>query len=836
MTPEQWRQVKDVLASALEREPEQRPQFVAEACGDNAELRGAVESLIRADACALIPPDPKASSAPPQRPRLKSGARLGRYEVCSLLAAGGMGEVYRARDTRLGREVALKMLPDMFAADAGRLARFEREARAVAALNHPNIVTLHSLEEEEGLRFLTMELVHGRTLDRLIPPGGFAVEALIGYALPLSEALAAAHKRGIVHRDLKPGNVMLTEDGRLKLLDFGLATIAAGSDAFAPLDRAGNLTREGLLVGTCRYMSPEQLQGRPLDCRSDVFALGVVLYELATGRTPFGGATVAEMCSAILREPPTAVYALRPDLPRALSDLIMRCLEKDPRRRFADAGEVHRALPALTRAAGAPPEEPAPAPTRGRAPVVLPPIDLPKPPSVAVLPFLNLSASPENEFFADGITEDVIAHLSKIRSLKVISRTSVMSFRKREQSLRDIAAALGTATILEGSVRRVGNRVRIVAQLIDAETDDHLWADTYDRDLTDIFAIQTDVALQIAAALRAELSPGEQVRIRRPPTHDLNAYQLYLQGRHCFRKYTAEGLRLGISYFEQAIAEDPEFAMAHVGLAQIYAELPNEGLLVATPAVAFGQAKEAIARALTLDDGLGDAHGIVALLRFVCDFDWAGAEAEFELALELSPGSADIYDYYGWMCSALERYDDAIRLAKRARELDPLAHRSDLATALLRAGRCQEARELGARVVEFDPGFSRGHSVSGWACLKLGRYAEGLLALERAVTLSPGSTMLLGQLGQAYALTGNVGQAREVLQKLHERARQGYVSPYHFAYVHTGLGEQDEAIDWLERAYEQRAGAVYGIKGSFLFTSLRSHPRFTALLKKMNLT
>jgi TolB-like protein/Tfp pilus assembly protein PilF len=467
--------------------------------------------------------------------------------------------------------------------------------------------------------------------------------------------------------------------------------------------------------------------------------------------------------------------------------------------------------------------------------VVLPPIDLPKLRSVAVLPFLHLGARDENEFFADGITEDVIAHLSKIRSLKVISRTSVMSFKTRERNVREIAAALGTTTILEGTVRRVGDRVRIVAQLIDAQTDDHLWADTYDRDLTDIFAIQTDVALQIAAALRAELSPGEQSRIRRRPTHDLHAYQLYLQGRHCFNRYTAEGFRLGIRYFEQAVAEDPGFALAHVALAQTYAQLPNEGFLGLRPEVAFGRAKEAITRALGLDDGLGDAHGIVGLLRFVCDFDWAGAEDEFKRALELSPGRADIYDHYGWLCSALERYDDAIRLAKRAQELDPLAHRSDLATELLRAGQYQEALELGARVVELDPGFSRGYSVSGWAHLKLGRYAEGLAALERAVALCPESTLFLGQLGQAYAITGNVERARETLEKLHELARETYVSPYPFAYVHTGLGEQDEAIDWLERAFEQRAGAVYGIKGSFLFASLRSHPRFAALLKKMNL-
>ncbi|MET0555357.1 MAG: protein kinase [Vicinamibacteria bacterium] len=828
MTPERWRRVKEVLASALERAPGERDGFVAAACGDDLDLKAAVESLVRADADDLIPEDPGGARARPvPRPRIRPGTRLGSYEVRALLAVGGMGEVYHARDVRLGRDVALKTLPGETASDPARRTRFEREARAVAALNHPNIVTLYSLEEVDGLRFLTMELVQGRTLDHSIPPGGLSADALLGFATPLAEALAEAHRRGIVHRDLKPGNVMLTDDGRLKLLDFGLATIAAGGERFAPLDGAGTLTREGLLVGTSRYMSPEQLQGRPLDCRSDVFALGIVLYELATDHTPFGGRTPAETCAAVLHERAAPVSALRPDLPRAVSDLVMRCLEKDPRRRFADASEILRALAEVSRHD----RETEPTPRR----LELPPLGPRTPPSVAVLPFVDLSANPDNEMFADGITEDVIAHLAKIRSLKVIASSSVAAFRQRERDLRAIAEALGTETVLEGSVRRSGNRVRVVAQLVDAATGGHLWTETYDRDLTDIFAIQTDVALQIATALRAELSSGEQDRILRQPTLDLNAYQLYLQGRYCFKKYTADGFRLSIRYLEDAIAADPGFALAHVGLAQTYAELPNEGFLEITPAAAFAQARDAVARALALDEGLGEAHAIVALLRFVCHFDWTGAEDAFTRALELSPGSADIYDHYAWMCGALERYDDAIRLARRARELDPLAHRTDLASTLLRAGRYEEALELGRAILEFEPNFSRSHSVWGWACLKLGRAPEGVAALERAVALSPGSTLFLGQLGQAYALTGDVVKAREVLDTMRALARERYVAPYHLAYVHTGLGEEEEAMDCLERAFEERAGSVYGIKGSFLFASLRAHPRFRTLLGKMNL-
>ena len=388
-------------------------------------------------------------------------------------------------------------------------------------------------------------------------------------------------------------------------------------------------------------------------------------------------------------------------------------------------------------------------------------------------------------------------------------------------------------TILEGSVRRVGDRVRIVAQLIDVDTDQHLWAETYDRQLTDIFVIQTDVALHIAAALSAELSRDEKTRIKKEPTTDLEAYQLYLQGRHCYIRFTEEGLRRGIEYFERAIAKDPHYAMAHVGLALAYTELGETGML--RPDEAYGKAKAAARKALELDNELGEAHCVFGFVTFVSDFDWVGAEQEFKRALELTPGNADIYDLYGRLCSALERYDEAIALQKRAHELDPFVHRLDLATAFLRAGSYDEALQRATRAVELDPHDPRAQATAGWAFVKKSDYGEGLAHLKMAVSVAPGETAWLAQLGEAYGMAGEVGKAREVLLQLEDLSRQRYVSPYHMAYVHTGLGEQDRAIDYLERAYEDRAGAVYGIKGSFLFTALHSHPRFAALLRKMNL-
>ena len=455
--------------------------------------------------------------------------------------------------------------------------------------------------------------------------------------------------------------------------------------------------------------------------------------------------------------------------------------------------------------------------------------------TVAVLPFVHLNPNPENEYFADGITEDVIAHLSKIHALKVISRTSVMPFKQRQRSLKEIGAALGARTILDGSVRQAGDRVRIVAKLIDVETDKHLWVETYDRQLTDIFAIQTDVALRIAAALKAELSRDEESRLRRKPTNDLDAYQLFFQGRAWFIRYRSDAYLRAIEYFDRAIVRDPTFALAYANLAMVYTELAEAGAMA--PEVAYARAGEAAGHALRLDPELGAAHCTMAHVKMVRDLDWSGAEQSFKRALELSPSSDDTYDLYGRLCAGLGRYDDAIALQRRARELDPLAHRMDAVTTLLRAGRYDQAVREAEAAVELEPGYDRARATLGWGYFLSGRQADGVAELERAVSQSPGNTMWRGQLGQAYAMAGNATKAREILRQLEERTRTGlgYVSPYHFAYVYTGLGEFDRAMDFLERAVAERTGPAYGIKGSFLLTPLQAHPRFQTLLQRMKL-
>ena len=712
-----------------------------------------------------------------------------------------MATVYLAADLKHDRRVAIKAIRPELAASLGA-ERFLREIRIAAKLQHPHILPLFDSGAVGDILFYVMPFVEGESLrDRLTRERQLPIEEALHLTREIADALAYAHSLGVVHRDVKPENILLA-GGHALIADFGIA--CAVSAAGGP-----QITESGLALGTPAYMSPEQATADPeVDGRSDLYSLACVLYEMLAGEPPYTGPTAQAILARRFADPMPSLRAVRDTVPEVVESAIRRALARAPVDRFATVAAFVEAFSA-------------------------PATVHPRPRSVAVLPFVNLSADPENEYFADGITEDVIAQLAKIRALDVISRTSVMPFKGRQQGLREIAARLQVATLLEGSVRRVGDRVRIVAQLIDAGTDQHLWAETYDRQLTNIFAIQTEVALRIADALKAELSPGEKARIGREPTSDLRAYQLYLQGRNSFIRYTADGIREAIRYFEEAIERDPRYALAHAAVGMAFMELGEIGFM--PPDEAFSRAAAAAARALALDPDLGEAHCVAAFVKFAVDFDWAGAEEEFKRALELSPSSADTYDLYGRLCSSLERYDEAIAMQQRAQELDPLAHPADVATSLLRAGRYEQALEAARRAVALGRDYARGHATLGWAYCKLGRIDEGLAALERAVELSPGDSLWLAQLAEAYGLAGKAERAREILRDLEGQASTRYVAPNHLAYVYTGLGEYDRAMDYLEEASEKHAGAVYGIRGSFLFAPLRSHPRFVALLRRMHL-
>jgi serine/threonine-protein kinase len=538
---------------------------------------------------------------------------------------------------------------------------------------------------------------------------------------------------------------------------------------------------------------------------------------MLAGEAPYAGPSPHSILAKRLVDPVPSVRRLRGTVPPEVDRAVSRALARAPADRFPSVGDFGAVL---ARAMATPAGGTATA-ERALAP------------SVAVLPFRNLSADPENEYFADGITEDVIAHLSKIRALRVISRGSVMQFKQRAASMRDIGATLGAATLLDGSVRRAGNRVRIVAQLVDGDSDRQMWAETYDRQLTDIFEIQTDVALHIASALRAELSHDEQVRVERRPTDDLQAYQLYLQGRQWMSKYTKEGHSRAIDLYRRALDRDPSFGLAAANASLSYIELAEQGFM--PPDDAFARAATYAELALRDSPELSAAHMSAGYLRASRDFDFIGAEAEYRHALELSPNDAEACDLLGRLYAGIGRYDDALQMLRRAQELDPLAHQNDIITTLLRAGRYEEAAERAATAVEINTTNPRTRATLAWAEFLRGRTREGLAAMEHAVSLAPGSTLWLGQLGEMYAMAGDVERARSIARDLQERARTSFVSPYHLAYVYTGLGEHDRAIDLLEHAIASRTGATYGIKGSFLFIPLRTHPRWKALLATMNL-
>ena len=736
-------------------------------------------------------------------PARLDAALAGRYRVTRELGRGGMAVVYLADDLRHERQVAVKVILPEVAQVLGA-ERFSREITIAARLNHPHILPLYDSGGADGLLFYVMPWVKGESLrEKLRREGQLQVDDAVRIVCHAAGALDHAHAQGLVHRDIKPENILLHE-GEAMVADFGIA--------LAPAEwKSDRVTSSGLALGTPSYMSPEQAAGEPrLDARSDVYSLACVLYELLAGEPPYTGPTVQSIIVKRFTDPVPAIRRLRAAVPVAVEQALLRALSPVPADRFASCGEFADALVAPA------------APAQREA-------------SVAVLPFQSMSTDAWGELFAEGITEDVIAQLSKIRALKVISRTSAMQFRDGAHDRRQVAARLGVTTLLEGSVRQAGDRIRIVAQLVDADTERQLWAETYDRQCTDIFQIQTDVALQIAGALRAELSRDEQQRLRAEPTSDFRAYELYLQGRYWFSQYSEAGLLRGIRCFEQALELDPGYALAWTGIARAHAEFITVQATGLSPEESIARAREAAGRALALDPGLGEAHGVMGLVKMLYDFDWAGAEAAFKLALRLSPSSADVHDHYGWLCWSTERYDEAVELVRRARELDPLAHRSDVAAGLLRAGRFEEAAAEARQTIASDPAFARGHSALGWALISLGEHAAGVAEMERASELAPSDPTFLGQLGQAYATVGRIAEARDVLRRLETMSAGRVVSPYNFAYVHTGLGEFDRAVDLLERAYEERSGAVFGIKGSFLFVPLRSHPRFRALLRKMHL-
>jgi TolB-like protein/Tfp pilus assembly protein PilF len=794
------------------------------------------------------------------------GEVLSHYRIIGRLGAGGMGVVYEAQDMRLGRHVALKLLPEDQLNDARARERFEREARAASALNHPGICVVHEIGEDGGRTFIVMELMKGQTLKDRIGAGPLDTEELLELGAQIADALAAAHGEGIVHRDVKPGNVFVTERGQAKLLDFGLAkqvTKRTGVGSEEPTaGPSEDLTRAGALLGTVAYMSPEQAKGKELDARSDLYSFGAVLYEMATGVRPFPGESTGEVLEAIFTREPQAAGRVNRRVPVELERIIAKAMEKDRSLRYQSASEMQADLKRLRRdsapdrvakATGstrAAPVRTLPARARwllvggGLVLALAAAVWLGRetergwrrtstgPPggtsSIAVLPFVDMSPGHDQEYFADGLAEELLNVLAQVPELRVVGRTSSFQFKGRSEDLRSIGQKLNVATLLEGSVRKAGRRVRITAQLVKAADGFHLWSETYDRELDDIFAVQDDIARSVSRALEVKLLGKEDAS---PAARGANAeaYNLYLQGRYFEARRSREDLEKARDYYDQALRVDPEYARGWVGRANVDVFLATEGEL--SPAAGYAKARREVERALELDPNLAEAHATLGWIQVGYYWDWSGADASYKRALELAPGNTMVVRRAATLAATLGRFDEAIELDRRAIELDPLsvAAHYNLGLHAWYAGRLGEAESGMRKVLELNPEYPFAHLMIGLVQLSRQNPQAALPEMERERGLA---WRLYGR-ALAYHAAGKTREADAALAELLEEEKMGW--DFQKAEIYAFRGEPEKAFEWLAAAVAHRDTALSDIKGDPLLRSLEPDPRYRALIRKLGL-
>ncbi|MCU0305274.1 MAG: protein kinase [Thermoanaerobaculales bacterium] len=773
---------------------------------------------------------------------LAAGAVVGRYTVVSSLGAGGMGEVFRAQDRSLGREVALKVLPRGLAGDPDRMTRFVREAQSTSSLNHPNIVTIYEIGEAGGYHYLATELVDGATLRELIGRGPLPVAECVRVAIQTAAALAAAHEAGIVHRDVKPENLMVRTDGLVKVLDFGLAK---WHDAASPggVDPEGltvdtPYTRPGTLLGTVAYMSPEQARGRPVDGRTDLWSLGVVVYEMLVGRPPFESSSPVDVLADILHREPTPISLRRDDAPAELVALVGRLLAKRADERPASARDVLAELEAV-------PLQPGPrsAPAVGRSGEWAPPAPLVHQTSspsgarhaIAVMPFRNLSSDPDNEYFCDGLAEDLLNALAKVDGLKVVARTSAFAFKGKRESLSEIGRILGVTTVLEGSVRTAGRRMRVAVQLANAADGFHLWSERYDRELTDIFDVQDEITLAVVDALKLRLFGEQRAAALKRGTEDPEAHRLFLKGRFCWNLRTAASLREAVDCYQRAIELDPGYALAHAGLAEAYVLFG--WLSVAAPEVAMPRARAAARRALELDDSLAEAHAALGVYLSFYAWDQPASERALRRAIELDPRSATAHHWLGNIpLLAMGRWDESLAAIRRALALDPLSPSiaSDLGVTLLFARRYDEAIAQFSRTLDLDPGFYVARYHLGQALHSSGRPGEAVAEYVRCREASD-DPWVEALLARSLAAAGRVDEAARCRDELVGSASRRYVPNIALAVAHTAPGDHDAAFGWLERDLEERSLFPPFFAVDPVFDELRDDPRFDDLVHRVAL-
>jgi serine/threonine-protein kinase len=786
------------------------------------------------------------------------GQTLGHYRILEKIGAGGMGEVYRARDERLGREVAVKVLPPSLVPDESVRKRLRKEAQALSKLNHPNIEILFELGSKDGAEFLVVEYVPGVTLSDRLAQGPLPEREIARLGVQLANGLAAAHSQGVVHCDLKPSNLRITPEGRLKILDFGIAKSLRVTRESSKYDVTTESTTGGQAVaGTLPYMAPEQLRSEPADARSDLYSAGAVLYEMATGQRAFRDGVAPRLTDAILHQaavPPRAVNAsISPELER----IILKCLQKEPENRYQSAAELEvdlrqlatievprsgtavRRLPIWRRHPGVATalavvlsaivvglsvgrwwEQQASRSGPGRIQ------------SLAVLPLQNFSGDLQKDYFADGMTDQLIADLSQISALRVISRTTMMQYKGTRKPLPQIARELSVDAVIEGSVLSSGNRIRITAQLIQGSTDKHLWAQSYERDGRDVLKLQGDVASAIADEIRIAVTQQERARLTHAPPVIPAAYDAYLKGRYHWHKGTEQERQQARQYFEQAAQIDPNYASAYAGLADYY--WSTDAL---PPRVAMPQAKQYALKALEIDPTLAEAHTSLGAVRFLADWNWPEAERDFRRALELNPGDMEAHRMYSAYLSAMGRGEEALAEARRAQELDPLSIPAQVTAGwtFYYARRYDQAVEQCGKMVDREPDFANAHDCLGLSYLAKKMYEKAIAECQRAVNLSGNDLNRAVGLARAQALAGNQAAARKALNELSARARRSYVPASLFAQIHLGLGEKKQGFAWLETAYADRDQYLTRLKVEPAFDSVRSDPAFQDLMRRLGL-